>query len=99
VTFGLPEMIGGQMRSVVPWSRILSTQELVLAINTDYDQSRSAWVTIDNNLHQTGDQTALPLLHRCDTNWSGDYGRSPEWKGSIDRCSISWICDVSVGKQ
>jgi glycosidase len=69
VTFGLPEMIGGQMRSVVPWSRILSTQELVLAINTDYDQSRSAWVTIDNNLHQTGDQ--LHCLYSTDATQIG----------------------------
>jgi hypothetical protein len=49
--FGLPEMIGGQIRAVLPWSRILSDKELLLAINTDYNQSQTAWVTIDNELH------------------------------------------------
>jgi hypothetical protein len=28
-------MIGGQIRSVVPWSRLFNDQELLLAINTD----------------------------------------------------------------
>jgi len=56
VRFGLPEMIGGQIRSVVPWSRIFNHQEMLLAINTDYDQPRTTWVTIDNELHQVGDQ-------------------------------------------
>lgn len=55
VRFSLPEMVGGQIRSVVPWSRIFNGKEVLLAINTDYDQSRTAWVTIDNDLHQAGD--------------------------------------------
>lgn len=55
VRFSLPEMIGGQIRSVVPWSRIFNDQEMLLAINTDYDQPRTAWVTIDNDLHKAGD--------------------------------------------
>lgn len=50
-TFGYPHMIGGRILSVVPWSRIFSNHEMVLAINTDVDQSRTAWVSIDNNLH------------------------------------------------
>jgi hypothetical protein len=28
---------------------------VLLAINTDYDQSRTAWVTVDNELYQAGD--------------------------------------------
>jgi glycosidase len=56
VDFGLPHMIGNQIRSVVPWSRILSTQEILVAINTDYDHSRTAWVTVDDSLHQVGEQ-------------------------------------------
>jgi glycosidase len=55
VRFSLPEMVGGQMRSVVPWSRIFNGKEVLLAINTDYDQSRTAWVTVDNELYQGGD--------------------------------------------
>jgi glycosidase len=55
VRFGLPQMIGGQIRSIVPWSRILSSQEVVVAINTDYNQPLTVWVTLDNALHQSGD--------------------------------------------
>jgi hypothetical protein len=55
VRFSLPEMVGGEMRSVVPWSRIFNGKEMLLAINTDYDQPKTAWVTIDNELHQVGD--------------------------------------------
>lgn len=54
VNFGLPEMLGGAIRSVVPWSRILNDVELLCAINTNADQSTTAWVTIDNRLHATG---------------------------------------------
>ena len=50
-TFGTPRMIGGQIRSVVPWSRLFANQEILLAINTDADNPRSAWVTVDNSLH------------------------------------------------
>jgi glycosidase len=53
--FGLPEMIGGQIRSIVPWSRILSDTEIVLAINTDPDNGKTAWVTIDSRIHKQGD--------------------------------------------
>jgi glycosidase len=55
VKFGLPKPIGGQIRSIVPWSRILSSQEILVAINTDYNQSLTAWVTLDNALHQDGE--------------------------------------------
>jgi glycosidase len=53
--FGLPEMIGNQIRSIVPWSRILSDTEIVLAINTDPNQAKTAWATIDASLHREGD--------------------------------------------
>jgi len=55
VRFGLPEMVGGQIRSVVPWSRIFNGKEILLAINTDYDHPTTAWATLDNELHQPGD--------------------------------------------
>lgn len=51
VHFGLPEMIGGRIRSVVPWSRIFNEREILMAINTDPDQPRTAWVAIDDELH------------------------------------------------
>jgi glycosidase len=54
--FGLPHPIGGTLRSVVPWSRVLDDREVLLAINTDPDQPRTAWVTIDNDLHAAGEK-------------------------------------------
>ena len=55
VNFGLPTMVGGEIRFVVPWSRIFSGKEVLLAISTDYSQSSTAWVTIDDALHNAGD--------------------------------------------
>jgi len=69
VNFGLPEMIGGEMRSVVPWSRIFNAHEMLLAINTDYDQPQTAWVAIDNGLHQVGD--LLRCIYSTDTSQIG----------------------------
>ncbi|GAB3340572.1 alpha-amylase family glycosyl hydrolase [Larkinella ripae] len=54
IHFGFPEMVGGQIRSVVPWSRLFNKQEIVCAINTDPQEERTAWVTIDNELHRPG---------------------------------------------
>jgi hypothetical protein len=54
IDFGLPRMLGGQIRSVIPWSRIFNDQEILLAMNTDYAEPRSAWVTVDDGLHQAG---------------------------------------------
>jgi hypothetical protein len=65
VNFGLPCMIGGQIRSVVPWSRLFNDQELLLAINTDPDRDCSAWVTIDDSLHQAGEN--LTCLYSTNT--------------------------------
>jgi glycosidase len=58
MNFGLPAMVGGQIRSLVPWSRLLDSEEALLAINTDPDQPRTAWVTIDATLHAAGDKLA-----------------------------------------
>lgn len=55
LNFGLPEMIGGKILSLVPWSRILSEHEIILAINTDANAAKTAWVTIDASLHKPGD--------------------------------------------
>jgi glycosidase len=56
VGFGLPEPVGGTLHSVVAWSRIFDDRELVLAVNTDPDRERSAWVTLDAGLHREGDE-------------------------------------------
>jgi glycosidase len=69
VNFGLPQMVGNQMRFVVPWSRIFVEDELLCAINTDPDNAQSAWVTIDDSLHQTGDK--LTCLYSSDAGQIG----------------------------
>lgn len=69
VDFGLPQLFGGRMRSLVPWSRLFVDEELVLAINTDPDAAQTAWVTIDNDLHARGD--TLRCLYSTDPNQIG----------------------------
>ena len=54
VQFGLPQMVNGVIHSIVPWSRIFADREVLLAINTDFDGPRTAWVTIDAGLHAGG---------------------------------------------
>src|SRR5438128_2411447 len=54
--FGLPEMIAGEIRSIIAWSMILSNKEMVLAMNTDTANELTAWVTIDAHLHQPGEK-------------------------------------------
>jgi glycosidase len=69
VSFGFPSILGGQMRSVVAWSRLFVDQEILLAVNTDPNFASSAWVTIDNGLHRTGDR--LTCLYSTDTGVIG----------------------------
>jgi glycosidase len=54
VDFGVPRMIGGRLLSVVPWSRLFNGREVLLAINTNFDAEETAWVTVDDRLHQAG---------------------------------------------
>ncbi|HZD52491.1 MAG TPA: alpha-amylase family glycosyl hydrolase [Woeseiaceae bacterium] len=67
--FGLPVMIGGAIRSVVPWSRIFSDREVLLAVNTDADRPRTAGITVDDGLHAAGDR--LTCLYSTDGAQTG----------------------------
>jgi glycosidase len=69
--FGLPRLVGGTIRSIVPWSRIFDETEILLAVNTDRDEPRSAWVTIDAGLHGDGD--VLRCLYSTD---AAEIGRT-----------------------
>jgi glycosidase len=51
VDFGYPRMLGGQMLSIVPWSRLFDGEEVLCALNTDVQQPRSAWIVVDHDLH------------------------------------------------
>lgn len=52
--FGEPQMIGGELRSVVAWSRLFLDREWLCAINTDADAERAAWVGLDFELSPPG---------------------------------------------
>ena len=67
--FGLPRRVGGELRSVVPWSRLLDDDEVLLAINTDPDHASTAWVTIDDDLHEAG--SALTFRYSTDPGQVG----------------------------
>lgn len=69
VNFGLPHMIGNEIRSIVPWSRIFNGKEMLLAINTDYYEPKIAWVTIDDSLHREADK--LKCIYSTDNQQVG----------------------------
>jgi hypothetical protein len=73
VHFGLPEMIEGQLRGIVPWSRLLDDQEALLATNTDIDHAVTAWVTIDAANHKTSD--TLTCIYSTDAGQLGSTAR------------------------
>ena len=56
--FGPPSFVGGATRisSIIAWSRLLDDEEFVMAINTDTNNDLEVWVTVDNTLHEAGDQ-------------------------------------------
>jgi glycosidase len=52
--FGEPQIIGERMRSLVPWMRLFDEQQVLLAINTDPDQPRAAWVSLEAGHFEPG---------------------------------------------
>jgi glycosidase len=69
INFGLPMLMDGQLRSLVPWSRLLDDQEAVLVINTDADNATAAWVTVDATMHAVG--SALTCVFSSDGSQLG----------------------------
>ncbi|MCM4076371.1 alpha-amylase family glycosyl hydrolase [Paractinoplanes hotanensis] len=69
VNFGYPQLFGGEMRSVLAWSRLFAGAEVVAAINTDPDHPRTAWVTIDVDLQPAGGK--LTCLFSTDPGQEG----------------------------
>jgi glycosidase len=56
INFGFPRRMNGRMLSIVAWSRIFNGNEVLCVINTDPDNQRTTFVTIDNELHLAGDK-------------------------------------------
>lgn len=67
-SFGYPHMIGGRMLSIVPWSRMFNDEEILLVLNTDSENPRTAWVTVDSVVHE-----GKPPFLRC--VYSTDVGQ------------------------
>jgi glycosidase len=72
-TFGLPGFFGSStlIRSIIAWSRIMDQQEVLVAFSNDVENDLTAWITVDDRMHSTGDQFnclyssvgPLPALH------------------------------------
>ena len=86
VSFGLPRMMGGQIRSVVAWSRLFAETEMVLAINTDPAEARTAWVTVDAALHAEND--ALTCMYSTDAAQVGQTARVEARNGRAFRMTV-----------
>jgi len=67
--FGYPAVVGGRMFSVVPWMRLFDEQQILLAINTDPDHPRSAWVSLDAG--HFAESAKLKCLYSSDPNQVG----------------------------
>lgn len=67
--FGLPAVFGGRMLSVVPWTRSFDEENLLVAINTDPDNPRTAWVDLDPGFF-VSDQ-AIQCLYSTDPGQIG----------------------------
>jgi glycosidase len=86
VHFGFPQRLGGAIRSVVPWSRLFNDREVLLAVNTDFDDSRTAWVTIDASLHAEGSQ--LTYRYSTDGSQIGTITTTESCNGRVVRVTL-----------
>jgi glycosidase len=59
LTFGLPHTLGGRMRSLVAWSRLLMDEEVLVALNTDEQQPVTAYSTVAPTFRMEGDRFHL----------------------------------------
>ena len=82
--FGLPHLFGERMLSVVPWTRSFDDQHLLLAINTDPDQPRTAWVSLDPDEDPAG--TRLTCLY---SSSPGQVGQELTVRAIGDRAQVS----------
>jgi glycosidase len=79
VDYGLPHMIGDQIRFIVPWSRLFDTSEILLAVNTDRDDAQTARILIDYDLHADGSTLACLYSPKGD-----DIGRTVQVESRPD---------------
>jgi glycosidase len=82
--FGFPVVLGDRMRSIVPWTRSFDEQNLLLAINTDSDQERSAWVDLEPHSFAPG-----RVLHCLYANDPARLGQLVTVQAAGDRCVVN----------
>jgi glycosidase len=61
--FGVPHCLGGQMRSLVSWSRLFVDQEVLVALNTDVARPVTAYSTVAPTFRVEGDEFHLIFWH------------------------------------
>jgi glycosidase len=86
-----PEMIGGEIRSIVPWSRIFDGQEVLLAINTDAANAREGFVQVDPILHPPG--STLTCRYALDKERVGEVLTVEDTEGG----AAVWLKVASAG--
>jgi len=59
VGFGYPQVWGGRMLSIVPWTRHFDDQHILLALNTDPNNAQQAWVALGSAQESPSAPTAL----------------------------------------
>jgi hypothetical protein len=75
------------LSSVVPWSRIFNEREVLLAVNTDFDAPRTAWVTIDAGLHAVGSH--LTCMYSTDHTQIGRMFNIEERNGRAVKVTLA----------
>jgi glycosidase len=71
VNYGLPQMIGGEIRSVVPWSRLFDLDEILCAINTDRGQALTASAVVDADIQAGRNPKQMTCLYSTDAQQIG----------------------------
>jgi glycosidase len=56
VNFHFPQAGADRCKEIIAWSRILSQEEFLLAINCELKKEQSSKVIVDNELHKLGDK-------------------------------------------
>jgi glycosidase len=63
IGFGVPHLMGEQMRSIVAWSRLFVDQEVLIAFSTDRDEELTAYSTVAPRFRALGHLLKLIFWH------------------------------------
>jgi glycosidase len=84
IDFGYPHIMGQRMDSIVAWSRIFDREEILIGINTDVQNTRKAWVTIDGEINHP------------DNNYKCVYSTKASQTGSLTKVISANGCALHV---